>query len=53
MIFLFIKQATYTNDQFRYHNIENISISPSPLDRRPRILQPDSLIDSKTYERIL
>ncbi|CAF4786174.1 unnamed protein product [Rotaria sp. Silwood1] len=45
--------ATNTDVYVRYSGIDNINMSPSPLDTRPRLFQAGSLIDSKTYVQIL
>ncbi|CAF4781223.1 unnamed protein product [Rotaria sp. Silwood1] len=45
--------GTNTDVTVRYSAIDNISMSPSPLDTRPRLFQAGSLIDSKTYAQML
>ena len=37
----------------RYANIDQLCMSPSPIDTRPRVFQPGTLVDSNTFDRLL
>jgi hypothetical protein len=37
-------------DNYRYFNVDHISISPSPMSIRPRLFRPGMVFNSATYE---
>ncbi|CAF1515717.1 unnamed protein product [Rotaria magnacalcarata] len=49
---LSLTAATNASMASRYLNIDMISISPSPIDPRPRLFQGGSRIDAATFTRI-